>query len=125
MQRRALLWAVGLVAGLSGPLHGDDVPPDPVGAFVTANIVATFYHEVGHALIAARGVRIDRSEEDAADALSVVLIDRLHDEAAAQAMIRQVARAYGVREIPAAVLVSPDGKILRRRAFALDFLPAK
>jgi hypothetical protein len=65
--------------------------------FVAANIIATLYHEVGHALLALRDdPSDDQVEEDAADALSVVLIDRLHDEGAGQEIIRQVATAYAL-----------------------------
>ena len=92
---RAVLCAACLALGVPAPGRADVIPADPAAvAFVTANIAATLYHEVGHALIALRKVEPAGSEEDAADALSVLLIDRFHDEGAAQDVIRQVANAY-------------------------------
>lgn len=95
MHRRSLICATALAAALPGPILADVFPVDPAAAaFVTANIAATLYHEVGHALIAIRKIKVEGSEEDAADALSALLIDRFHDEGAAQDLIRQVADAY-------------------------------
>ncbi|MGQ0564698.1 MAG: DUF4344 domain-containing metallopeptidase [Gemmobacter sp.] len=88
--RRAL--ALAAMLGVT-PLRAE---PDNVDGFVTANIVVTFYHEVGHALLSLRGVEVAGSEEDAADALSVLLIDRFHDEGAAQDAVRHVATAYAL-----------------------------
>jgi hypothetical protein len=36
-----------------------------------------------------------------------------------------IPRAYGIRSIPAAMLVGPDGRILLRRAVVHDFVPPK
>lgn len=71
------------------------LPAEPEkAAFVSANLVATFYHEVGHALIDTLDLPVLGREEDAADILSVLLIDRLWQDAAAEDLIRQVADAY-------------------------------
>lgn len=51
-----------------------------VDAFVEANILATFYHELGHALIDIEEVPIFGQEEDAADVLSILLIDAFWEE---------------------------------------------
>ena len=55
-------------------------------AFVEANILSIFYHELGHAVIDLMQVPIFGQEEDAADVMSVMLIDWLFDEDAAQAI---------------------------------------
>ena len=95
MRHHVLIGAAALVLGLSAPVRADVIPADPAAAaFVTANVVATLYHEVGHAFVAIRGIDTAGSEEDAVDALSVMLIDRLNDEGAAQDLIREVANAY-------------------------------
>ena len=71
------------------------LPADPAtAAFVRDNLVATFYHEVGHALIDTLELPVLGREEDAADTLSVLLIDRLWQEDAAEDLIRSVADAY-------------------------------
>ena len=70
------------------------LPVDPAkAAFVRANLVATFYHEVGHALIDTVDLTA-LQEEDTADVLSVLLIDRLWQDQPAGDLIRQVAEAY-------------------------------
>jgi hypothetical protein len=54
--------------------------PEVEQAFVEANLLGIFYHELGHALIDILDLPIFGQEEDAADVLSVVLIDALFDE---------------------------------------------
>lgn len=49
-------------------------------AFVESNILATLYHELGHALIDIQEVPIFGQEEDAADVLSILLVDAFWDE---------------------------------------------
>lgn len=53
-------------------------------AFVEANILGIFYHELGHAVIDVEGVPIFAQEEDAADVFSIFMIDALFEEEAAQ-----------------------------------------
>ncbi len=48
--------------------------------FVAANLIAIFYHEFGHALIDIMKLPIFGQEEDAADVLSVVLINDFFEE---------------------------------------------
>lgn len=55
-------------------------------AFVEANILAIFYHELGHAVIDIEGVPIFGQEEDAADVFSIYMIDSLFEEDAAQSI---------------------------------------
>ncbi len=61
--------------------------PAPAFAdFVENNLLAIFYHELGHAVIDQLQVPIFGQEEDAADALSILLIDALYDEESAEAI---------------------------------------
>lgn len=55
-------------------------------AFVEANILGIFYHELGHAVIDIEGVPIFAQEEDAADVFSIFLIDALFDDETATAL---------------------------------------
>lgn len=52
-------------------------------AFVEANLIAIFYHEIGHAVIDVMELPVFGQEEDAADVASILLIDAVFDEAAA------------------------------------------
>ncbi|WP_299138085.1 DUF4344 domain-containing metallopeptidase [uncultured Tateyamaria sp.] len=53
-------------------------------AFVEANLLGIFYHELGHALIDVLGLPVFGQEEDAADVASILMIDAFYDEEAAQ-----------------------------------------
>ncbi|MEP2531801.1 DUF4344 domain-containing metallopeptidase [Shimia sp.] len=53
---------------------------DDVIAYVESNLIGIFYHELGHALIDTLNLPIFGQEEDAADVLSVFLIDAFYDE---------------------------------------------
>ena len=55
-------------------------------AFVEANILGIFYHELGHAVIDLERVPIFGQEEDAADVFSIYLIHSLFEEEAAQSL---------------------------------------
>lgn len=81
MTRLPLLAALVM---MSLPVHAQD--PADKEAFVDANIRAIFYHELGHAVIDLMQVPIFGQEEDAADVMSVLLIDWLYDEDAAQSI---------------------------------------
>lgn len=52
-------------------------------AFVEANLLSIFYHELGHALIDILRLPVFGQEEDAADVASVLLIDAFFDEESA------------------------------------------
>lgn len=58
---------------LATPTLADD-------AFVEANILGIFYHELGHAVIDIEAVPIFAQEEDAADVFSIFMIDALFDD---------------------------------------------
>ncbi len=64
------------LAFLAGSAQADEAED----AFVHANVLAIFYHELGHAVIDLEEVPIFGQEEDAADVFSIFLIDALYDE---------------------------------------------
>lgn len=73
-------------------------------AYVEANLIGIFYHELGHAVIHLQAMPIFGQEEDAADVFSVLLIDLLNDEEAAQSIAYDAAFGYiedpeGVEEV--------------------------
>lgn len=63
-------------------------------AFVEANLLAVFYHELGHALIDILRLPVFGQEEDAADVASILLIDGFYEEAAAQALAYDTAFGF-------------------------------
>ena len=62
--------------------------------YLDANLRAIFYHELGHALIDVMKLPIFGQEEDAADVLSVFLIDALFDNDLAVEMAYHTARGF-------------------------------
>ena len=62
--------------------------------FVAANMVAIYYHELGHALIDIMKLPIFGQEEDAADVLSAVLIHDLFDEKTAVRIANATATGF-------------------------------
>ena len=96
---------------LCAPAFAQELTPQQ--AFVEANIVSIFYHEMGHAVIDLMGVPIFGQEEDAADAMAVLLIDALYGEQAAQDIAYDSAFGYindpdGTEEVAYWDLHGPD-----------------
>lgn len=56
---------------------------DTPDAFIEANLISIFYHELGHALIDVMELPVFGQEEDAADTASILLIDATFDTATA------------------------------------------
>ena len=54
---------------------------------MSSNILSIFYHELGHAIIAKMLVPIFGQEEDAADVLSILMINQVYDEELAQEIV--------------------------------------
>lgn len=79
-----------LTALAPGGLLADDATE----AFVEANVLATLYHELGHALIDIEGIPIYGQEEDAADVLSILLIDAFFEEDDAVALAYDTAFGF-------------------------------
>lgn len=78
---------------------GTDTPAatagrDPTERFIEANVLETLYHEMGHALIDTMDLDVFGPEEFAADFFAAYMIDRMHDDAQARALIKDVAQAY-------------------------------
>lgn len=67
--------AAFLICGLPGLSLADDAED----AFVEANILGIFYHELGHAIIDVMDLPVLGQEEDAADVASILLIDTLFE----------------------------------------------
>lgn len=63
-------------------------------AFVEANIIGIFYHELGHALIDVMQMPVFGQEEDAADVASILLIDELFEPDWALSMAYDVANGF-------------------------------
>ena len=62
--------------------------------FVAANMIAIYYHELGHALIDIMKLPIFGQEEDAADVLSAVLVHDFFDESTAQEIAFATANGF-------------------------------
>ncbi|WP_299648668.1 DUF4344 domain-containing metallopeptidase [uncultured Tateyamaria sp.] len=85
---------------LSSPVLADEERE----AFVKANLLGIFYHELGHALIDILQLPVFGQEEDAADVASILLIDGFYDEDAAQALAYDTAFGFlgeaAVNDVP-------------------------
>ncbi|MFV2001911.1 MAG: DUF4344 domain-containing metallopeptidase, partial [Paracoccaceae bacterium] len=66
----------------------------PGEAFVADNIVATLYHEIGHAVIDRKRLPIFGQEEDAADVFAIVLMNEMYDEFGATSMASSTAFGF-------------------------------
>lgn len=67
-------------------------------AFVSDNVVFTFYHELGHALIDLLDVPVMGREEDAVDALAVLLSSWRRAPEVADAMIVSAAESFAISD---------------------------
>lgn len=93
----------------AAPVHADESRD----RFVRANILAIVYHELGHAVIDQMELPIYGQEEDAADVMSVLMIDELYNEDEARALAYDSAFGYisdpeGTEEVPYWDLHGPD-----------------
>lgn len=84
-----------------GPVAAQEVfqfPDDPEEAeFIANEVIATFYHEMGHGLIDVLQIPVLGREEDAADALSVILMHDIWEEESASAILASDALTYALR----------------------------
>jgi hypothetical protein len=94
-----------VLAGLVSPAGAETnfaMPEDEDAArFVTSNLLATFYHELGHAVIDVLQLPVLGREEDAADTLSSLLIHAIWDEDTATAMTYDVSWAFALYDAEA------------------------
>jgi len=96
---RFILALCGLVA-VAGSAVAEvfEFPEDPNEAdFIANEVIATFYHEVGHALVDVLQIPVLGREEDAADTLSVILMHEIWQEDAASAILASDALTYALR----------------------------
>ncbi|MEV8465195.1 DUF4344 domain-containing metallopeptidase [Fluviibacterium sp. DFM31] len=92
---RAALAAAALASAAVGPMPAPaDSDDSAVAAFVEANLISIFYHEIGHALIDQLALPIFGQEEDAADVFSILMIDALFEEDSAQAIAYDAALGF-------------------------------
>ena len=84
--------AAGLAPAASAELQQDS--REELQAYVESNLLGIFYHELGHALVDVLDLPIFGQEEDAADVLSVFLIDALYDEDSAVALAYDTAFGF-------------------------------
>ena len=85
------------LAVLPAPALAFEMPQDEAAAqFVTSNIISTFYHELGHALIDVLQLPVLGKEEDAADTLASVLTHMIWDEDAATQITYDTANAFAL-----------------------------
>ena len=91
-------WCMGaaLAAGMTGAICAGPLVAQEYPAYVHNNVLATLYHELGHALIDIEGVPVYGQEEDAADVLAVLLIDAFWEEEGAAALAYDTALGFGL-----------------------------
>lgn len=78
------LWNKGrLAAAFAVALTSTVAADEAEDAFVEANILAIFYHELGHAMIDLLQLPVFGQEEDAADVASILMIDAFFEPEAA------------------------------------------
>jgi hypothetical protein len=65
--------------------------------FIANEVIATFYHELGHGLIDVLKIPVLGKEEDAADTLSVILMNDGWEEQAATEILTSDATTYAMR----------------------------
>jgi hypothetical protein len=78
---------------LSGPVAAGTMDRQTED-FVGANLLSIFFHELGHAFIDIMKLPIFGQEEDAADVLSVLLIDTWFDEKEAERIALATAKGF-------------------------------
>lgn len=97
---RRFMLALGVWVAVAGCGHADSVfqfPEDQEEAdFIANEVIATFYHELGHGLIDVLQIPVLGKEEDAADTLSVILMNDIWEEASAAAILTSDAKAYAL-----------------------------
>jgi len=81
------------VVALADPALAEGLSPD-ARRFVEGNLIGTFYHEMGHALIDVLQLPVLGQEEDAADTLAAVLIHDLWEAEEAEWLGRATADYY-------------------------------
>ncbi len=81
---------------------GESVDLTDLEIHVSDVMLAIFYHELGHALIDVMQLPVLGLEEDAADVLSVVMIDRLWDAESSEAKVAAAAHFWAANAVSSA-----------------------
>lgn len=110
------LWVIlAVLLGLSSAAMADSVYEFPEvedeANFIANEVIATFYHELGHAFIDVLALPVLGKEEDAADTLSVILMNDIWQEDAAAEILTSDATSY-------ALLASQPGRFEDEQIFA-------
>lgn len=93
----ALVWGTAIFGSSAAAQTVYEFPEDETeSAFVANEVIATFYHELGHALIDVLQLPVLGKEEDAADHLSVILMNDIWEEEAAANILASDATAYAL-----------------------------
>ena len=93
LRRRLAAAALGLVLAGPAPARADEM-----ARFIAANVIGALFHALGEALIATQVPERDPGKAEAqADALAVLLIERLYDAAQARELIGDMALALRAR----------------------------
>lgn len=90
---------------------------EAAAAFIGSNVVATFYHELGHAFIDVLELPVLGREEDAADTLSAILIHSIWEEDTATSIMYDTANAFLLYDAEAA---QEDGETAYWDSHSLD-----
>jgi Putative metallopeptidase len=94
----ALLWGGAILSSGATAQTVYEFPSDEAeSAFIANEVAATFYHELGHALIDVLHLPVLGKEEDAADHLSVILMDDIWEEESAANILASDATAYALQ----------------------------
>lgn len=96
LHRLALALTLSLGAAVTPALAFEMPQDEETAQFVTSNVIATFYHELGHALIDVLQLPVLGKEEDAADMLASVLTHYIWDEEAATQITYDTAAAFAL-----------------------------
>ncbi len=91
---------LGCLLGLAGPALAGEAYQFPENQdeadFIANEVIATFYHELGHGLIDVMKIPVLGKEEDAADTLSVILMNDIWNEESATQILTSDATAYAL-----------------------------
>lgn len=87
---------LGYKSGTAGDTEAEALAEDLTDADIHVQdvMLAIFYHELGHALIDVMQLPVLGLEEDAADVLSVVMIDRIWDAESSEAKVTAAAEFW-------------------------------
>jgi len=97
-----IVLALAVLFGMTAPAMAETVyqfPDDEdESVFIVNEMIVTLYHEMGHALIDVLQLPVLGKEEDAADQLSVVLMNDLSDEESVAAALSSAAIGYALQD---------------------------